>query len=67
MSEPHLTKPMLKPRKARFINGKGEAWFYVSPHGIEVCVAENKDAAASHQVLITRRQLVRALEIMDAP
>ena len=51
-------------RKARMI-GSGEAWFYITSLGIELCVAEQKGETTRHVILITARQLRRALQVID--
>ena len=59
-----LSKPMLMPRKPRKNTGKGEVWFYVSPQGLDVFVAEIKGHAASSHFMISYSQLMRAVQII---
>ena len=59
-----LSKEMLKSRKPKMTSGPGEAWFYVSPNGLEVCVAEAKGMASIHCFTITRNQIYRAMQII---
>lgn len=61
----NLSDPMLRARKASMTSGPGEAWFYISPKGIEVCTAERKGEASSNCFIITERQLRRAIEVID--
>ena len=61
----NLPKSMLKSRRALVVHGPGECWYYIVPRGLEVCVATRKGEASSNVVRLTRRQLKRALEIME--
>lgn len=61
----NLSKPMLKSRKPKMTSGPGEAWFYVGPKGLEVCVANFKGNAASNCFTITKAQLFRAIQIIQ--
>ncbi len=60
-----LPKGMRRCRKARLASGPGDAWFYVSPKGLEVYVSEDNKSAASHCFTISRRQLKRSVEIIE--
>ena len=60
-----LTKAMLKSRKTRVEHGPGEAWWYVNHAQIQVCVAPEKGKASSNIVILTKRQLETALQIMN--
>ena len=62
-----LTNAMLKPRKAKLINGRGMAWFYVSHGGLEVYTANEEGAPSKQTVFISSSQLRRALEITTRP
>jgi len=61
----NLPKNTLKSRKAKVAHGPGECWYYIVPRGLELCVAQEKGKAASQIIRLTRRQLERALEIME--
>ena len=60
-----VPKTMLKSRRATVVHGAGECWYYIAPSGLEVCVAAEKGKAASNVVRLTRRQLQRALEVIE--
>ena len=55
-----LTKEMCIPRSAKNLSGDG--WWYVSPKHIEIMATSKTGLTA---VTLTRKQLERALEIMD--
>lgn len=59
-----LSKPMLKSRKPKMTGIRGEAWFYVGPKGLEVCVADRKGVAASISFTISLSQIERATQII---
>lgn len=58
-----LPKNMLASRKAKPIGVSEEAWYYVGPTSIDVFISQENCSTASAR--LTRRQLLRALEIMD--
>ena len=60
-----LTNAMLKPRKAKLINGRGMAWFYVTHGGLEVYMTNEEGISAKQTVFISSSQLRRALKIIN--
>ena len=52
-------------RKARMVGGRGEAWFYITPAGIELRVAQLEGEMTRHVILLTASQLRRALQVID--
>ena len=63
----NLSKAMREPRRARVIyKHSGECWYYIQPRSIELFVSLEKGKAASSSIRLTRKQLEKALEIMDA-
>ena len=58
-------KSMRKPRRAAVTHGPGECWYYVGPRGLEISVATRKGEVSSNVIRLTRRQLERALVIME--
>lgn len=59
-----LTGKMLTPRKATACGLSDNAWYYVGPASVDVFAqVEGEDALCAR---LTRRQLERAIEIMDA-
>jgi hypothetical protein len=60
-----LSEPMLKSRKARMTSGNGEAWFYISPNGLEVEVSDVPRSVSAHSFTISVAQLRRALEVIE--
>lgn len=61
-----FTKHMRAPRNARPLCGTDEGWWYVDPSSISVHGrVTNMGGCHTTSVRLTRRQLERALEIMD--
>jgi hypothetical protein len=60
-----LTKKMLNSRKVRMTSGSGEAWFYISPSGLEVCVASAPNQPADNSFTISKHQMRTALAAID--
>lgn len=58
---------MRTPKTCRPCFGTDEGWYYVQPGYIEVIGRKDSgvDAVSTTAVRLTRRQLERALEIMD--
>lgn len=60
------TRAQRKPRKAKPCVGTREGWYYVDHQYIEVLArTENTGVHFTTAVRLTRKQLERALEIMD--
>ena len=59
-----LSKPMLKARDIKRISGVGKAWFYISPTGLELCVAPREELAGSLQFKLSRKQLEASLQVI---
>lgn len=57
-----IPKSMRKPRKAR--TRSKDAWWYISRNRIEVYVEDNNHNV--QEIILTRKQLERALSIMEA-
>ena len=57
------TKALLSPRKARAEYGARDAWWYVNKRSIEVLAQPNGSNPTC--VKLTKKQLQRALEIMN--
>jgi hypothetical protein len=60
-----ITKPMCNSRKTRVILGSGEAWYYVCRSSVDVFVTTEKGRAATAAVQLTRKQMEKAIAIMD--
>lgn len=58
--------PMRIARKPKMTSGRGEAWFYVSKDALEICVAGEKGNASDNCFAISKAQLYRAIQIMEA-
>lgn len=58
-----LLKNMLTPRKAKPLGVSEESWYYVGPSSIDIFIKQENCSTASAR--LTRKQLQRALEIMD--
>lgn len=58
------TKEMCAPRDARTLGNTEEAWWYINPGSIDI-ISVNRHEPTS-QVRLHRKQLERALEIMDS-
>lgn len=59
-----LPLSMRKVRKARCY-GKGEAWFYISPKGIEICMSASRGAVGVDCATVTKKQLQTALDEIE--
>lgn len=61
-----LPRSMRTPRQAEPCIGTTEGWYYVQPDYVEVYArTENTGVSFRTTVRLTRKQLERALEIMD--
>lgn len=59
------SKPMLKQRKMHNVVGHGgKGWFFITPVGLEVCVASQYGNRLDHAFTISVAQLRRALEVI---
>lgn len=60
-----LSKNMCIPRHPRITSATGDAWFYISPNGIDIGVSDTKENAAHITFTISRNQLARALQVIE--
>ena len=57
------TTEMCKSRRCRALMGTEKGWWYVNPRSIDVLAYDN---TTTTQVRLTRKQLDKAIEIMDS-
>jgi hypothetical protein len=65
MKEHGLPNSMCMVRHPKVTSGMGDAWFYITPQGIDVNVSCQKEIAAHISFTISRKQLARALQIIN--
>jgi hypothetical protein len=61
-----LSRTMLDPRTAKVVAGADKAWFYIDPTFIQVYMASKPGSGCTPCCRLTRKQLERALAVMDA-